>query len=333
MSSSYCLIKDRNNLPDNNGYGSVDKNFFIHQSFISLNDYIKFLTSIGSYYKLYDLYNGKISQIIEKHRSKFVIKSNIDINSPLCYIGLTQLKIYCNWLNTQSLKFLFTFPYNIDNNTKNLKDTLFWIPSYNEWYKAVYYDPKLEKYWHFPNKSNSPDSERTMSPYGLINPGFIYYTILDNDDQIYASQNKYLISGGCKARQPINAKAGIYHQVSNNYYAPYISARLCKKSETKKFIIKLYDTYGDGWGENYININDSCHKPLYHNLSLKDGYGPNTITLEIDKMERNINISYYQKDNLSYENYYEIYDTDTKKMIYKSNMYEAPDKNKTIPLL
>jgi hypothetical protein len=327
---TYCLIKDKNNPPDHNGYGTVNKNFLIHQSFISCEDYISFLNSIGASYKYFDLYNTKISQIIDKRRSIFTIKEGLDPQQPICYIGLNQLKIYCNWLNTQNLKDILDFPYNLNNNTKNIQESTLWIPSYDEWYKAVYFDSKTDKYWSFPNKSNKPDSEKTLSPYGLIDPGFVYYAIIDNSDSMSAPLNKYLIAGGCKNRNPINARAGLTYSVSDQYYAPYISARLCRKSDIKKFTLKLYDTYGDGWGQNHINILDSSQKLLYNNLSLKNGYGPTNIILEVDKIERNIHLKYIKQDNLSYENYYELYDTETQKLLYKSNIYETPEDNKII---
>lgn len=329
---TYCLIKDKNNNPDSNGYGCVNHNFLIQQYFVSCEDYISFLNSIGPSVKYHDLYNTKIQQIINKNRCVFTVRDT-DPKEPISYIGLKQLKIYCNWLNTKNLQYLFTFPYNIESNTKHTENIEYWIPSYDEWYKSTYYDPALQKYWYFPNKSDIPNTEQNISPYGLINPGYLHHTILDNNENISAPNNKYIISGGSKNRNPINAKSGTVYYVSDNYYANYISARICKKSDTKKFILKLYDTYGDGWGTNYLTVNDSAHKILYDKLSLKDGYGPLTITLEIDKIERNINLCYYQNNNLSYENYYELYDFDSKQIIYKSNIYESPPNNIIIGLI
>lgn len=329
---SYCLIKDSGNEPDSNGYGAVNKNFLINQFFISLEEYVSFLNSIGPSYQYFDLYNSQIQKLIDKKRSIFVIKDNEDPKQPLCYIGLIQLKVYCNWFNTHNLNYLFDYPYNLNNNTSNTQDATLWIPSYDEWYKAVYYDPTLQKYWAFPNKSNNPDKQKSLSPYGLVDAGCVYYTIIDNSTNISAPQNKYIISGGSKNRNPINSKSGMVYYVSDKYYANYISARLCKRSQTKKFIIRLYDTYGDGWGNNYIDINDSTHNTIYSKLSLKDGYGPKTLTIEVDRVERNINIRYYKTDHLGYENYYEIYDFDTKEAIYKSNMYESPPDNIIIKL-
>lgn len=328
---TYCLIKNKNNPPDTNGYGSVGNNFLIQQNFISCEDYANFLNSIGIAYQNYDLFNTNIQKIINKNRSIFTIDKNIDPQEPITSIGLSQLKIYCNWLNTKELKYLLDFPYNLRTNTKNRQDMEFWIPSYSEWYKAAYYDPVIEQYWLFPNKSNSIDHISTLSPYGLINAGFKYYTILDDTD-LQIPENKYAIAGGSKNRNAINAKSGTIRYVSNAYYADYISARLCRKSEIKKFVLKLYDTYGDGWGLNSISINDSSNKLLYDNISLRDGYGPMNAVIEVDKVERNINIRYNKKDDLSYENYYEIYDFDTKMLIYKSNAHETPPENTIIAL-
>lgn len=328
---SYCLIKDKNNPADHNGHGSVPYNFLIQQNFISCEDYTNFLNSIGNCYKSYNLYNSKIENIIQKKRSIFYLKKDIDPSSPISYIGLSQLKIYCNWLNTSNLLYLYDFPYNLKEDIDNSKQANIWIPSYDEWYKAAYYDPVQEKYWSFPNRSDSYDNPISLSAYGLINAGFQYYTILNNN---HKNQNlEYIIAGGSKNRHPINAKSGTFYNVSNTYYASYISGRLCKKSESKKFILKLYDIYGDGWGPNYIDINNASHKPLYTNISLKNGYGPYSIIIEVDKAERNINIRYHKKDSLAYENYYEFYDFDTQNMIYASSMYNAPDSNIIIGLI
>lgn len=329
---TYCLIKDKNNLADSTGYGCVSYNFLIQQYFISCEDYASFLNSIGHMYKDYNLYNDKLTRLISKNRSIFTVNPNIDPKSPIAYIGIQQLKIYCNWQNTKNLQYLFRFPYDIAENKSYLSEATMWIPSYNEWYKAVYYDSALANYWLFTNRSNDPNSAQALSPYGLFNAGKEYYTIIDNSEDLYTTSDKYIIAGGCKHRNSINAKSGTVYYVSKEYYANYISARLCKKSETKKFVLKLYDTYGDGWGNNYIDINNGSHKPLYTKLTLKHGYGPFVYMIEVDKMERNINIRYHKQDNLAYENYYEFYDFDTNQLIYHSNQYEVPQNNIIISL-
>lgn len=330
---TYCLIRNKNNIADINGYGAVNHNFLIQQYFISCEDYCNFLNNINVTYKNFELYHDQISNIIYKNRGVFVLADAIDPKQPISYINIHQLKIYCNWINNQqSLKYLFEFPYNLHTGVQHIEHADFWIPNYNEWYKATYYDPKLEKYWSFPNKSDVATNENRMSAYGLYDAGLKYYTILDNGDNIHAPLNKTIISGGSYNRHPVNAKSGTICYVSDRYYSNYISGRLCKKSEIKKFILKLYDTYGDGWGGNHININDASHKPIYSNITLTSGYGPKIITIEVDKIERNINIKYIKENPLSYENYYEIYDFDSNQLVFKSNMYENPPDNIIIAL-
>jgi len=46
--SSYCIINNKNNKADDNGYGSVDFNFRIQQNFITCQEYIDFLNALGS---------------------------------------------------------------------------------------------------------------------------------------------------------------------------------------------------------------------------------------------------------------------------------------------
>jgi hypothetical protein len=328
--SNYCLIKNKNNEPDINTYGSVDYNFFIQQNFISCENYVEFLNCISPLVEPLGLYNQYTKNIIQSQQSIFSLNPDVDPYSPIKYININNLKIYCNWINTHNLKIINEFPYNIKENTFEKSAAKYWIPNFNEWYKAVYYDAYEKKYWAFPNSSDSySDSDmynNTMTKYGLINAGFKYFTIIDNS---YA--DKYTISGGSNNRHPNNAKSGIKYEVSNEYYANYISARICKKSETKQFTVKLYDTYGDGWKDNYIDINDSLHNPIISNITLDHGYGPYTKIINIDLAEKNFNIRYHSKNKLSYENYYEIYDCDNK-LIFKSTMYEKPPDNTIIKL-
>ena len=320
--SNYCLIKDRLNPPDENGYGSVDYNFFIQQNFISCEEYISFLNSISEVSTDLFLYNKYISNIIDLDNGVFKIKDTIDPLSPIRYVNLQNMKLYCNWINTKDISSITEYPYNLRLNTFDKESAQYWIPNLNEWYKSVYYDNKLKKYWLFPNCNNAirdVDSKSNIcSPYGIINGGFHYFNMIDNNNI-----DNYCIAGGAFNRHPLNAKSGVKYEVSSNYYGSNISTRICKKSKTISYTLKLYDTYGDGWGENYIIAKDANDKPLTGRLSLRHGYGPLVTSLKVDTIERNFMIQFYKNDKMSYENYYEIYNNQGK-LLFQSEMYEDP---------
>lgn len=329
--NSYCLIKNKDNKKDLNGFGSVSYNFLISQNFLSCEEYVNFLNCISIKAKNILSNNTKIYEIIENSRGIYSLHTHINPTDPISCISLRDLKVYCNWINTQDLRLLEEFPYNLANNTFDFNNAKFWIPTYNEWYKATYYDHNTEKYFCFPHSSDDISATQihnnTSSPYGVINAGLKYFTIIDE----YKDDNSYVIAGGSSNRNPIHSKSGSKFYISDNYYANYISARLCQKSETKKYTLKLYDTYGDGWGKNFIIINDANYKPLSDKITMEHGYGPISIDIEIDKVDRYFNIQYYNSDHLSYENHYELYN-EAGDLLFASNMYEPPPKNTIISL-
>lgn len=329
MSNNYCLIKNKNNVADGNGYGSIDFSFLIQQNFITYQEYIDFLNTLGS--KAIDLNIYHIDNPSIEYNQIFRLKNNIDPYLPVTYINLINLQQYCNWLNHHDINYINEYPYNIDNNSLTGQYE-YWIPTYDEFYKAAYYNPYLKQYNLFPNNNNSIENfnidQNHISPYGLINAGFKYFNILYDNKNL--DTNKYLIAGGSYNRHPINAKAGTKYYVSMNYMSNYISARLCKKCPTHNLSIKLYDTYGDGWQNNHIAIKDSSHKTLLDNASLEHGYGPHEIKLEIDTLEKYIYIEYIQNNEYHYENYYEVYLNN--ECIFKSEVYETPPKLTKIPI-
>ena len=324
--SNYCFIKDRVNDADENGYGSVDYNFLIQQNFISCEEYVTFLNSINAYVDKLNLYNKHIAKIIDLENNIFKLKDLIDPLSPIHYINLRNLKIYCNWINTQDKSSITEFPYDLQKNLLNKEQAKYWIPNFDEWYKSIYYDSKLKKYWLFPNGTNvvkNQDNECNItSPYGIINGGLHYFNIIDNNNT-----NNYCIAGGAFNRHPLNAQSGNKYEVSHDYYGLNVSARLCQKSETKNYILKLYDTYGDGWGDNYIIVKDANHKPLTDHVTLSNGYGPLIKNLKIDTIERNFSIQFYKNDPLSYENY-----DHENNLLFKSEPHENPPSNHVVNL-
>jgi hypothetical protein len=74
-------------------------------------------------------------------------------------------------------------------------------------------------------------------------------------------------------------------------------------------------------------ITDANHKPLADKITLGDGYGPMYFNIDVDLIERYINIKYIAETKNAYENYYEVYDTDTQACLYKSTLYEKPPDN------
>jgi len=327
--SSYCIINNKNNKADDNGYGSVDFNFRIQQNFITCQEYIDFLNALGSKAIDLNVYQKHNIPII-KYDNSFRLNDQIDPNLPITHINLINLQQYCNWINHKDINLINEYPYNIKDQV--LIDSYeYWIPTYDQFYKAAYYNPHLQEYHLFPNHNNSIENninQNHISPYGVINCGFKYFNILYEDQN--TQNNQYLIAGGSYNRHPNNAKAGTKYHVSKNYSSNYISARLCQKHPIHNLTIKLYDIYGDGWHNNYINIKNSSNEILLEKASLNNGYGPFEINLPIETLEEYINIEYIQSNEYHYENYYEVYLNN--QLIFKSDQHETPPRLQQISM-
>ena len=172
MTKNLCLIKDKYNKQDITGYGAVDYNFLIQQNFISTQEYIDFLNSVSPLVSKYNIYNYDISNIIINENKVYKIHPEADPYQPITYINFQDLQKYCYWLNCQSLKILDEILQDNPVYIRNMNDE-FWIPSYNEWYKAAYYNFKNKSYWCFPNSSDQPPNDdeivNIVSDYGVIN--------------------------------------------------------------------------------------------------------------------------------------------------------------------
>jgi sulfatase modifying factor 1 len=120
-------------------------------------------------------------------------------NRPATGITWNEAARFVNWLNTQK-GFAPAYKYANSTITTDLtpwtvSDTLdydasnpyrskranFFLPSFNEWYKAAYYDPNksgADKYWDYPQGS---DSAPTQTPGGTTQGTAVYnYTTGNN---------------------------------------------------------------------------------------------------------------------------------------------------------
>ncbi len=80
---------------------------------------------------------------------------------------------------------------------------------------------------------------------------------------------------------------------------------LADNSNACPYIIKLYDSYGDGWNGGYINIAVNG-VTIATNITLANGTGPYEYTLNL--AHGDVVSTVYVPGSWAYENYYEVYD-------------------------
>ncbi len=128
----------------------------------------------------YEIGKFEVSEdMITKYNANFgtannlvITKDNRGPNKPATSVSWNEAARFVNWLNTSTgnqaaYKFntsgvndniaLWTSGdagYDVNNKFRNSL-AKYVLPSYNEWYKAAYYDPSNSTYYDFPNGSNT----------------------------------------------------------------------------------------------------------------------------------------------------------------------------------
>lgn len=324
-------ITNINNIPDHNGKGSVNYEFLMSEFPITNEIYCEFLNSMSKQYNINKFY--KIETLTDKNQGiKYAFKNNTTTysvkslfsNKPSVYISYYDAVNFICWLNNN-----FEI---IDHNFYN-KESEYWLPSYDEWYKAAYFDGN--KYYNFPYCSNITEISLDIHKYsfscnnllnsvcniGLFKMNRSCYNIADMAGNIYElirsdTEDMCSICGGSWNRNYMNAHKNTRRLINKKVYTDYIGIRVCKRIPARIFKIALYNNFGDGWKDSRINIIDNHGSSIAKNITLEEGYGPKIIEFPIYSQHMII-IQHISNNNLFFENHYEIFD-DKMKKIYTS---------------
>jgi len=101
--------------------------------------------------------------------SRYYIARNNSINKPVCGLNWTHAARYCNWITNGANVSASTESgaYTIQDEFASFKMTrtnslVCAIPTFNEWYKAAYYNPIYNRYFKF-----ATQSDRLPQPCGV----------------------------------------------------------------------------------------------------------------------------------------------------------------------
>lgn len=158
------------------GRGGVDYTYRITTSKVSVNQYLDFVrayaphwqASVGDIHLLG--YWGQVRQNGDGTYDFFPREGAGNFGARITWQMSAR---YCNWLHNGKSSEAWAFESGVyDTSTFYYDGTYhhqttpspgakFWIPSLDEWVKAVYYDPNRDGpgqggYWRFPNSSNTP---------------------------------------------------------------------------------------------------------------------------------------------------------------------------------
>lgn len=152
--------------------GSVSYSYRITTSKLDVNQYLQFLTAYTPYYTgdVGDIrYVGYWGKVRTKDDGSYEFFPRTGTGHYGARITWEMAARYVNWLHNdkrsdsvscfeQGVYDTSTFYRDADgvyhHQTDPSPGAKFWIPNLDEWIKAVYYDPKLDKYWTRPNSTD-----------------------------------------------------------------------------------------------------------------------------------------------------------------------------------
>ena len=156
--SNYVYIKDINNMKDSTGYGTVNYPYWIQENLVTNTEYCLFLNSVdpngSNSTETYDIrmkhsaHGGIDYQPNNNIGYKYILKPNMG-NKPVNFITWKKAAKYCNWINNNGADINYGSYDLYNKNTDRLPDANYFLPSENEWYKAAYYHPILNKYFKY----------------------------------------------------------------------------------------------------------------------------------------------------------------------------------------
>ena len=149
------------NCPDRNGKGCVPYIYEMAACALTNKDWCDFLNAVGqdavTAHKLYhkDMTFGILGGI-DIAEGRYTPKTGWE-KKPVVYVTYTSLLRYCNWRQTGDTE---SGAYDLTAQPpRRLVGARYFLPSDDEWYKAAYFDPKANRYWLYPTRSNDLPSQ------------------------------------------------------------------------------------------------------------------------------------------------------------------------------
>ncbi|MCC5831389.1 MAG: SUMF1/EgtB/PvdO family nonheme iron enzyme [Phycisphaeraceae bacterium] len=157
-------------------FGGVDYEYMIGTYAVTAGQYTQFLNSVAAD-DPFGLYHTSMAHMewgsgITRHGSAGAYSYEVAplfVDRPVNFVSWAEAARFANWMHhgqpagAAGLSTTESGAYWINGATtaqaflavERQADARWAIPSEDEWYKAAYYDPALDDYWHYPTQSNT----------------------------------------------------------------------------------------------------------------------------------------------------------------------------------
>jgi formylglycine-generating enzyme required for sulfatase activity len=193
----FVTVGNAGNAADATGFGAVGYDYQIGKYEVTAGQYAEFLNAVAATSDPYGLYNSAMAgtQYGSKITKSDGVYTALSPNQPVNYVSWGDACRFCNWLQhgqpvgAEGEAATETGAYALGGKTSSAElmtvirgvNAKYVLPTYDEWYKAAYYDPNKNGagaagYWTYPTKSDVYPSS-TLSSTGTNNANYAGYTL------------------------------------------------------------------------------------------------------------------------------------------------------------
>lgn len=182
------LIEDMNNPADPlTGRGSVSHRYWMMTGPVTNSQYVAFLNAVDpdgnnpngiySSFMSSSPRGGILRNLSAPAGSVYSVKANFG-DKPVNMVTWFDAARFANWMHNGAEVGgdMETGAYNLNGATSGIfvmeLGAKFWLPTWDEWYKAAYYDPVTQTYSLYPTQFDTVPTQATVDAFGNItNPG------------------------------------------------------------------------------------------------------------------------------------------------------------------
>ena len=177
---SLVFVGNSGNTADTNGKGAVSSSYYIGKYETTIAEYTTFLNYTAKT-DAYGLWYGNVMDIQRTGTAgNYSYTSGANNNTPVTWVNWLDAARYVNWMhngsnaNSSTENGAYTLNGAFSGVVQKNTDARYWLPTYNEWYKAAFYDATKNTtggYWSYATQTDSITS--SMANFQTSGPSVV----------------------------------------------------------------------------------------------------------------------------------------------------------------
>ena len=161
---SLVFVGNPENSADTNAKGAVSQSYYIGKYETTISEYTTFLNSAAKT-DAYGLWYGNVMDIQRSGAAgNYFYTSGANNNTPVTWVNWLDAARYVNWMHnganssSSTENGAYTLNGALSGVVQKNDDAKYWLPTYNEWYKAAFYDATKNStggYWSYATQTDA----------------------------------------------------------------------------------------------------------------------------------------------------------------------------------